>query len=61
MDAETSNKSERKHEDFAAAAEPLIEWLNKFGHPSMKVIVENDGAEVVEGCMSHRTEEFLRD
>ena len=49
-------KSERRHEDFVAAAEPLIEWLNNYCHPHMKVIVTPLGAEAVEGCMSHQTD-----
>lgn len=51
-------------ESFKVAAEPLIRWLNNHPehlHPHHTVIVTPTSAELLEGSMSHRTVEFLRD
>ena len=36
-------------EEFERLARPLNEWLQKNGHPNMRIIISFDGAEVVEG------------
>lgn len=47
---------------FHEAAKPLIKWLNEENfHPHIKVIVEQDSAEFLEGSASIKTTEFLRD
>lgn len=46
---------------FEEAAKPLMKYLNENHHPMTKIIIETDSAEVVEGCMSFRTEEFIKD
>lgn len=52
--------SEQRRE-FEEAAKPLIKWLNENWHPHVKVLVDQTSAEVVEGCLVFRTEEFLKD
>ena len=42
--SDTENKKE-----FKELAKPLNEWLQKNGHPNMRIIISFDGAEVVEG------------
>lgn len=37
--------------EFKALIAPVVEWLQKNGHPHMKIIVEQDGAELVEGVL----------
>lgn len=53
--------SEEQRASFIEAANPLIKWLNDNIHPHAKVIVECDGAELVEGLLSHPTTEFIKD
>lgn len=36
-------------DDFREAVKPLHEWVCKYGHPHMRVVVEQDGAQVYEG------------
>ena len=43
------------------AAKPLVMFLNDNCHPHVKVIVEPDGAEIVEGSASVKIEEFIKD
>lgn len=43
------------------AAKPLVKFLNENCHPHVKVIVEPDGAEIVEGYARVKIEEFLKD
>ena len=44
-----------------AAAEPLIKYLNDHHHPHTTVIVTPISAEVLEGVLTHRTVEFVKD
>ncbi len=53
-----------KNEDLKAllvAATPLIKYLAENHHPHMSVIVTSDSAEMVEGVMTARTDEFIKD
>lgn len=43
------------------AAKPLVAWLNNNCHPHVKVIVETNGCELVEGVASRRILEFIKD
>jgi len=40
------------NQEFIAAAEPLVNFLRKHKHPHAKIIVDQTGAEVVEGILS---------
>lgn len=48
-------------EKLKEAAEPLIKYLSENYHPHVTCIVDATHAEVLEGVMVTRTEEFLRD
>jgi hypothetical protein len=45
---------------LAEAAEPLIRWLSDL-HPHHVVIVKDNGAELFEGELAHKTNAFLKD
>ena len=53
------NKEYQK--SFEEASKPLIKWINENCHPHVYVIVEPTRAELVEGQMNFKTEEFLKD
>lgn len=54
-----SNKEKRAA--FEEASRPLIKFINDYFDPHTKVIVETDGAEIVSGEMSMKTDEFIKD
>lgn len=47
-------------EEFKEAARPLIKWLNNY-HPHHIVIVEHDGAELLQGQMLIKCSDYLKD
>ena len=46
------NKHMEINQEFIAAAEPLVNFLRKHKHPHAKIIVDQTGAELVEGTLS---------
>ena len=46
---------------FEEVCRPLMEWLTTNKHPHTKVIVESDSAEMVEGVVCFKTDDYLRD
>ena len=48
---EAWEESKRLHEEFEKAAKPLVEFLQYNYHPHVKVIVDCEGAELLEGEM----------
>jgi hypothetical protein len=50
-----------KYSEFVNLSKPLIKYLNDNFNPHTKIIIEADGAEIVSGEMSYRTEEFIKD
>lgn len=48
--------NEKQTEEFRQAALPLMEWLNKNGHPHITVIVDSERVELVEGLATARRE-----
>lgn len=40
---------EQKRKEFEEAVKPMHDWLCKYGHPHMVVVVEQAGAQVYEG------------
>jgi len=38
-----------KHKDFDKVVKPVMKWLKKNCHPHMKVIIDSNVAELVEG------------
>jgi len=53
--------SKEQQEELLTAAKPLIKWLNENCHPHVKVIIETDRAELLEGVVNIPTEEFIKD
>lgn len=53
--------TEEQRTEFESLSRPLIEWLNKNGHPHMEIIIDNTGAVIAEGLLCYHTEEFLQD
>ena len=47
--------------DFQQLVEPVMDWLNKNGHPHMKVEITQDSAEITSGEYIHKTDAFIRD
>jgi hypothetical protein len=48
-------------DSFEEAAKPLIKWLNENCHPHMTVVVETNGAELLEGVCNVQVHEFIKD
>ena len=53
--------TKEQQDQLAAAAAPLLEWLNANCHPHCTAIVTPTTVEVLEGFVVHRTAEFVRD
>lgn len=53
--------TDEQRKEFEAVAMPLVDWINKNGHPHMCAIVDQTGAELLEGVVSFYTEKYLRD
>lgn len=47
--------------EFIKAVEPAIKWLNENCHPHTMILIDGTRAELLEGQMTHRTEEFIKD
>lgn len=47
--------------ELERASKPLMKFLAENFHPHVKVIVENDRAELLEGSASVATDEFILD
>jgi hypothetical protein len=47
-----NKKQDRLMGEFTDLCKPLNEWLQKNYHPHARIIIENDHAEIVEGCMA---------
>lgn len=50
-----------QNEILLEAAKPLMKYLADNHHPHVKVIVESDNAELLEGLRTVRTVEFIKD
>lgn len=50
-----------KQEKFEEAYIPLIKWLCENCHPHVHVIVEPNGAELLEGVVSIKVEDYIQD
>lgn len=56
-----SEESNKRREALKEAAKPLIEFINEYGHPHVRVIVDCDTAEMLEGIVSIKDDSFVRD
>lgn len=52
--------SEEQSMDFRKACEPLVKFLNDNYHPHVVAIVETNRAELHEGLISVKIEEFIK-
>lgn len=53
--------NEQKRKEFERVAKPVIKFINNYYHPHTKVIIDCDSAEVLEGALMSRTDEFIKD
>lgn len=53
--------TKEKTKELEEAAKPLIKFLAENFHPHVKVIVESDRAELLEGTCSIKCDEFIVD
>lgn len=53
--------SDVKPNDFESACRPLMKYLAKNHHPHVKVIVEGNCAELLEGEKCFNTDEYILD
>jgi hypothetical protein len=51
---------EKQRALFCEAAKPLIKYINEYGHPHMRVLVDCDSAELLSGEMSIEDTSFTR-
>jgi|SRR5690554_4985183 len=50
--------TDEKREEFIALSKPLIEWVRRNCHPHVKVIIENDHAELLSGEIGYTRRTF---
>jgi alkaline phosphatase len=48
-------------EEFENVVKPVIEFINKNGHPHSTIIISTTHAEMCEGTHAVYTEEYLKD
>ena len=53
--------NEQQKQEFESKAKDMIDWLCANGNPHMTIIITPTSAELLEGCVSVHTNEFLRD
>lgn len=47
------NLTEEQIQELRATAQPLVDYINRYGHPHCTIIVTNTSAELVEGVAAH--------
>ena len=50
-----------QQDELEILSRPLIKWLNDNCHPHIKVIVDTNRAELVEGIFTVRTDDYIKD
>ena len=58
---EHEKAEKRKAEEFERLCRPLMRFLNEKAHPHCSITITHTSAELVEGLMALRTEEYVRD
>lgn len=51
---------DEKRQEFENLTKPLIKFLNDF-HPHVKIVIDTNSAEMVEGVTIYVTNEFIKD
>jgi len=59
----SEEQRKKQREEFEKAVRPLMDYVGNpdYHHPHTKIIVECNSAEIVEGTMTYKTDEFIRD
>ncbi len=52
--------NDEKRKEFHEASKPLLDFLNKYGNPYMKIIIEPMSVEIVSGEMIIHDDSFIR-
>lgn len=60
-EAEAEAMMEKRRTEFELMVRPIMEWLNKVGHPHMKIIIDCTCAEIVEGLNAFETIDYVPD
>lgn len=60
-DEKPESKIDNLHVGFEKAARPLIKWLNEYGNPHKTIIVDQTSAELLDGTLMFKTEDYLKD
>ncbi len=53
-------RQEKMRREFIKLTTPIIKWMNDL-HPHHTIIITSKDAELLEGQITHYTEEFLKD
>lgn len=53
--------SKEQISELEELAKPVMKWINDNCRPHVKVIVDCDSAEIVEGVALVKTDEFIKD
>ena len=53
--------SDHQKSELETVSRPLIKWLNDNCHPHIKVIINSNRAELVEGIFTFRTDDYIKD
>lgn len=53
--------TEEQKKEFEEAVKPIMKWLCENFHPHIIVIIDPTTAEILEGCASVVTHEFVKD
>ncbi len=61
MTEEEKNEMEQRHRDFESVVKPIIKYMAENYHPHTTLVINSTTAQVVEGVISTRTEEYLVD
>lgn len=54
-------KQDQKREEFIELVAPVMKWMAENLHPHTKIIIECNSAELVEGCIGYKNDEFIVD
>ncbi len=52
---------DEQKKSYVEAVRPAMKWIAENCHPHTKIIIESDSAELVEGIIAERTDEFIKD
>ena len=61
MEEKVETGNQEKIAGFDEAVRPVMKWLSENCHPHMKIIIESNSAELLEGQKTLVTDEFIKD